>query len=148
MVGGLGPCGRSLCCATFLGDFAPVSIKMAKEQNLSLNPTKISGVCGRLMCCLNYEQKTYEEIRKKTPTVGSVVKTVDGKGEVVENSIILETVKVKMNIDDEFEVRPYSIYDIELISGDYEHTEISEDELKKEIIKVDAEEDIKNLLKE
>ena len=75
MIGGLGPCGRPMCCSTFLGDFASVSIKMAKEQNLSLNPTKISGICGRLMCCLNYEQSTYEDIRKRLPKVGSIVKT-------------------------------------------------------------------------
>ena len=79
MIGGLGPCGRSMCCSTFLGDFASVSIKMAKEQNLSLNPTKISGICGRLMCCLNYEQTTYEDIRKRLPKVGSIVKTEDRK---------------------------------------------------------------------
>ena len=85
MLGGLGPCGRPMCCSTFLGDFASVSIKMAKEQNLSLNPTKISGICGRLMCCLNYEQSTYEDIRKRIPKVGSIVKTEGGTGVVVSN---------------------------------------------------------------
>ena len=88
MVGGLGPCGRPMCCSTFLGDFASVSIKMAKEQNLSLNPTKISGICGRLMCCLNYEQSTYEEIRKRLPKVGAIVKTEYGNGFVIGNSIV------------------------------------------------------------
>ena len=88
MIGGLGPCGRPLCCSTFLGDFASVSIKMAKEQNLSLNPTKISGICGRLMCCLNYEQETYEDIRKKLPKTGSIVDTDMGKGEVVSNNVV------------------------------------------------------------
>lgn len=142
MVGGLGPCGRTMCCSVFIGDFEPVSIKMAKEQNLSLNPTKISGVCGRLMCCLNYEQKTYEEIRKKTPMIGSVVKTEDGEGEVVENSIIKETVKVKMKMpdSDEFEAKPYSIYDVQLVSGNYEDANISDDDIKKEIKQV-AEDD-------
>ena len=82
MLGGLGPCGRPMCCSSFLGDFASVSIKMAKEQNLSLNPTKISGICGRLMCCLNYEQSTYEDIRKRMTKVGSIVKTSEGTGEV------------------------------------------------------------------
>ena len=96
MIGGLGPCGRPMCCSTFLGDFASVSIKMAKEQNLSLNPTKISGICGRLMCCLNYEQSTYEDIRKRLPKVGSIVKTEDGNGEVIGNSIVKEIVKVKL----------------------------------------------------
>lgn len=142
MIGGLGPCGRQMCCSSFIGDFEPVSIKMAKEQNLSLNPTKISGVCGRLMCCLNYEQKTYEEIRKKTPMIGSIVKTEDGEGEVAENSIIKEAVKVKMKAPDseEIELKPYSIYDVELVSGNYEDANISEDDIKQEINKA-AEDD-------
>ena len=93
MLGGLGPCGRSMCCSTFLGDFTSVSIKMAKEQNLSLNPTKISGICGRLMCCLNYEQSTYEEIRKRLPKVGSKVKTQSGVGEVISNNTVKESIK-------------------------------------------------------
>lgn len=150
MIGGLGPCGRTMCCASFLGDFEPVSIKMAKEQNLSLNPTKISGVCGRLMCCLNYEQNTYEEIRRKTPVVGSTVKTEDGIGEIVENNILRETVKVKLNIDDEVQIMSYSVYDIEMISGAYEHIEeISEEEIKKEIVQIDEDiTEIDSLLKE
>lgn len=148
MIGGLGPCGRSLCCSSFLGDFEPVSIKMAKEQNLSLNPTKISGVCGRLMCCLNYEQATYEDIRKRTPRIGSIVKTPDGDGEVVENNILLEKVKVRIKINqDEFDIISYGITEIELISGDFEHTEISEEEIKKEIIKeIENPAEIKNLI--
>ncbi|KRQ86767.1 hypothetical protein ABG79_01519 [Caloramator mitchellensis] len=146
MVGGLGPCGRPMCCSHFLGEFEPVSIKMAKEQNLSLNPTKISGVCGRLMCCLNYEQQTYEDIRRKTPTVGSIVKTPEGEGEVIENSLIHENVKVKIVKDAEVELKVFSIHDVELIKGDYEHIEISEDELKQEIEKID--EDIETLLEE
>src|SRR3712207_6339637 len=81
MVGGLGPCGRPLCCSTFLGEFAPVSIKMAKEQNLSLNPSKISVICGRLMCCLTYEEEAYRKIREKMPNVGSIVETDSGKGD-------------------------------------------------------------------
>src|SRR5665647_340016 len=99
MIGGLGPCGRPMCCSTFLGEFAPVSIKMAKEQNLSLNPTKISGICGRLMCCLNYEQETYEKIRKTLPIVGSVVDTPYGRAEVIGNSVVKEAVKIKMKIN-------------------------------------------------
>lgn len=153
MIGGLGPCGRSLCCSTFLGDFEPVSIKMAKEQNLSLNPTKISGVCGRLMCCLNYEQKTYEEIRKKTPAIGSIVKTEDGEGEVVQNNILLESVKVKFTgQSNDAEPTPYSIYDIELISGEYEYRELTEDEikreLKRELKKSDEVAEVESLLEE
>ena len=98
MIGGMGPCGKSLCCATHLGDFAPVSIKMAKEQNLSLNPTKISGICGRLMCCLKYEQDAYESARKYMPKVGALVDTPDGKGEVVESNILREIVKVRLEL--------------------------------------------------
>lgn len=149
MVGGLGPCGRSLCCSTFLGDFEPVSIKMAKEQNLSLNPTKISGVCGRLMCCLNYEQSTYEQIRKQMPTVGSVVKTQDGIGEVVENSILLESVKVKITgQSDDVELKTYSIYDIELVSGEYEYRELTDEEIKRELKKSQDALEVENLLEE
>ena len=88
MVGGLGPCGRPACCSVFLGDFQPVSIKMAKEQGLSLSPTKISGLCGRLMCCLNYEHEYYEEVTSIMPKVGSEVKTPDGKGTVLSNNAL------------------------------------------------------------
>ena len=147
MVGGLGPCGRSLCCSTFLGDFASVSIKMAKEQNLSLNPTKISGICGRLMCCLNYEQSTYEEIRKRLPKAGSIVKTHYGNGVVTSNSIVKEIVKVKLKKGDEEVVEEFKITDIELISGEYEDT-IDENNIK---LIVESEEDkklIKNLINE
>ena len=147
MVGGLGPCGRSMCCSTFLGDFASVSIKMAKEQNLSLNPTKISGICGRLMCCLNYEQTTYEDIRKRLPKVGSIVKTEEGNGEVIGNSIVKEIVKVRVKRGDEEVVEQFKITDIELISGKYEDT-IDENNIK---IVAESEEDkklIKNLIKE
>ncbi len=85
-IGGIGTCGRTLCCSTFLGDFTSVSIKMAKEQNLSLNPSKISGMCGRLMCCLKYEQDTYEDIRKRTPSIGSIIECDFGEGEVISFS--------------------------------------------------------------
>jgi len=95
MIGGLGLCGRHLCCSSFLGDFDPVSIKMAKEQCLSLNPTKISGVCGRLMCCLKYEQSSYEEIRRRMPKLNKEVTTPKGKGIVSEINILGEKVKVK-----------------------------------------------------
>ncbi|MCX7695720.1 MAG: stage 0 sporulation family protein [Caloramator sp.] len=149
MVGGLGPCGRPMCCSTFLGEFEPVSIKMAKEQNLSLNPSKISGVCGRLMCCLNYEQQTYEEIRKITPVVGSIVRTPDGEGEVMENSIIRESVKVKLKTPDDIEIKTYSVHNIELIEGQYEHREISDDEIKSEIEELEESDvDINSLLEE
>jgi hypothetical protein len=95
MIGGLGPCGRTLCCSTFLGDFAPVSIKMAKEQNLSLNPTKISGICSRLMCCLNYEKDLYEENLDRLPKVGDRVETPNGVGDVIRINPLLSKVKVR-----------------------------------------------------
>lgn len=97
MLGGLGVCGRPLCCCTFLGDFQPVSIKMAKEQSLSLNPTKISGTCGRLMCCLKYEQEAYEDLMRITPKVGAIVKTEEGKGVVTEVNLIKGDLKVRLD---------------------------------------------------
>src|SRR5690606_25342434 len=100
MIGGIGPCGKQVCCAQFLGEFDPVSIKMAKEQSLSLNPTKISGLCGRLMCCLKYEQETYEELLAKIPQIGAIVETEMGRGTVVDSYTLLERVKVKVKLDD------------------------------------------------
>lgn len=98
MIGGIGSCGRCLCCSTHLGEFEPVSIKMAKEQSLSLNPTKISGICGRLMCCLKYEQDAYESILKKMPRLGAIVETPEGKGEVYSTNVLRETVRVRMEL--------------------------------------------------
>ena len=95
ILGGIGPCGRPLCCSTFLGDFMPVSIKMAKDQGLSLNPTKISGLCGRLMCCLKYENDEYELAKKEMPDFGAQVKTPEGIGKVVELNLLSRIVKVK-----------------------------------------------------
>ncbi len=97
MIGGLGLCGRPFCCSTFLGDFQPVSIKMAKEQGLSLNPVKISGTCGRLMCCLKYEQNAYEHLLKITPKQGAIVETSEGKGVVVENNLLTGRLKVRLH---------------------------------------------------
>ena len=147
MLGGLGPCGRPMCCSSFLGDFASVSIKMAKEQNLSLNPTKISGICGRLMCCLNYEQSTYEDIRKRMPKVGSIVKTSEGTGEVFSNNIVKESIKVKLKKGEEEVLEEFKIDNIELIKGHYEDS-IDDDDIK---LEVESEEDrklIKDLIKE
>lgn len=96
-IGGLGPCGRRLCCSSWLGDFQPVSIKMAKDQSLSLNPTKISGICGRLFCCLKYEHDVYSEALEKMPNVGSIVQSPDGKGKVIEINPLLEQAKVELN---------------------------------------------------
>lgn len=133
MIGGLGPCGRPMCCSVHLGDFAPVSIKMAKEQNLSLNPTKISGICGRLMCCLNYEQNTYEDIRKRLPKVASIVQTEYGKGEVVSNSVVNESVKIKVKIEDgEDTIKEVSINELTLVSGSFEGA-VDEADIKLEI---------------
>lgn len=108
MLGGLGSCGRPVCCKAFLSDFTPVSIKMAKEQNLSLSPTKISGICGRLMCCLKYEQDAYESMRKQMPRTGREVLTPDGSGTVLENNVITERTRVKVALNDgTFDVREY-----------------------------------------
>ena len=108
LIGGIGICGRPLCCNTFLFDFAPVSIKMAKEQNLSLNPTKISGTCGRLMCCLKNEQDAYEELNSHLPSIGDRVTTRDGfTGEVYDVSVLKQIVKVTVDVGDEKEVREY-----------------------------------------
>lgn len=120
MLGGLGSCGRPICCGTFLGDFQPVSIKMAKEQNLSLNPSKISGQCGRLMCCLKYEQDTYEQTLKRVPRVGKDIVTPDGVGVITEINAIREKVKVRIRVgeDDSFEVREYSMDDVRKLGPD------------------------------
>ncbi len=113
MLGGLGACGRQICCGAFLGDFQPVSIKMAKEQNLSLNPTKISGQCGRLMCCLKYEQDYYEETLKKLPRVGKDIMTPEGVGVVTEINVLRERVKVRVKTgDDTFEVKEYELPEV------------------------------------
>ena len=117
MMGGLGLCGRPVCCAQFMGDFQPVSIKMAKEQNLSLNPTKISGVCGRLMCCLKYEQDHYEATRKRMPRPGREVGTPDGVGTVQEINVLRETVRVRITNGDSSELKDYPLKDITRILG-------------------------------
>ena len=111
MLGGIGPCGRPICCRTFLGDFTPVSIKMAKEQSLSLNPTKISGLCDRLMCCLKYEQDQYEATRKRMPRVGREIITPDGVGTINAINVLEETVRVRIAVGDAFELREYPIDD-------------------------------------
>jgi len=111
IVGGIGVCGRALCCHSYLSEFIPVSIKMAKEQNLSLNPTKISGVCGRLMCCLKYEEETYEYLNSKLPGIGDYVTTDDGfRGEVISISVLRQQVKIIVTVDkDEKEIREYHV---------------------------------------
>lgn len=110
ILGGIGICGRPLCCHTHLSEFVPVSIKMAKEQNLSLNPTKISGVCGRLMCCLKHEEETYEELNRKLPDVGDFVTADDGlKGEVQSVNVLRQLVKVIVEVNDEKEIHEYKV---------------------------------------
>ncbi|MHB1419975.1 MAG: PSP1 domain-containing protein [Bacillota bacterium] len=110
MIGGIGSCGRVLCCASFLGDFDPVSIRMAKEQNLSLNPSKISGICGRLMCCLKYENETYEGAKGCYPHPGAIVSTPMGKGRVVDYNIFKETVSVELP---DKQVLPFPLVEIQ-----------------------------------
>ena len=132
IVGGIGICGRSLCCHTFLPEFNPVSIKMAKEQNLSLNPTKISGVCGRLMCCLKNEEETYEELNSKLPNIGDYVTTDDGlKGEVQSVSVLRQLVKVLVTVGDEKELREYKVGQLRFKpKRKREKINISDEELK------------------
>ena len=114
-LGGLGICGRGFCCKEFLHDFQPVSIKMAKEQGLSLNPVKISGTCGRLMCCLKYEQSSYEYLLKITPKVGAIVETADGRGEVVDNNLLTGMLKVRLDRNPDAAPGKYNRRDIKLI---------------------------------
>ena len=113
ILGGIGICGRGLCCKSYLSEFAPVSIKMAKEQNLSLNPTKISGVCGRLMCCLKNEEETYEYLNSRLPNIGDTVTTIDGvRGEVQSVNVLRQLVKVIVEVNDEKELREYKVKEL------------------------------------
>jgi len=132
VVGGIGICGRALCCHTHLSEFAPVSIKMAKEQNLSLNPTKISGVCGRLMCCLKNEEEAYEELNSKLPNVGDYVTTNDSlKGEVLSVSVLKQVVKVIVTLEkDEKEVREYKVEDLKFKPKKRKEKIMIDDELR------------------
>ncbi len=117
IIGGLGICGRKLCCASHLGGFEPVSIKMAKEQNLSLNPTKISGTCSRLMCCLKYEQEAYEDLLKNTPSVGSLVETPDGKGNVSEVNLLKGLLKVAFKNGEDVTYKQYEAKDVKTLKS-------------------------------
>ena len=131
ILGGIGICGRPLCCKTYLSDFVPVSIKMAKEQNLSLNPTKISGVCGRLMCCLKNEQDTYEYLNSRLPNVGDTVFAKDGnKGEVQSVSVLRQLVKVIIDNGDEKELREYKVDELNFRAKKRKDVKITEEELK------------------
>lgn len=133
IVGGIGICGRPLCCHSYLSDFIPVSIKMAKEQNLSLNPTKISGVCGRLMCCLKNEEETYEELNRRLPSIGDYVTTDDGlRGEVQSVNVLRQLVKVIVEVEDEKEIREYEVDRLRFKKkhGRREKVELSREEMK------------------
>ena len=133
-IGGNGVCGRELCCCTFLRDFEAVSIKMAKEQNISLNPSKISGNCGRLMCCLKYESNVYEDKLKRLPNIGAIVKTQDGEGEVDNIETLKETVRVKIKDGDSYIYKKYPVSEIKVIK-DIAKVKMDEEELqhKKEL---------------
>ena len=132
ILGGIGICGRPLCCHTYLSEFVPVSIKMAKEQNLSLNPTKISGVCGRLMCCLKNEEETYEELNRKLPNTGDRVTTPEGlKGEVQSVNVLHQLVKVIVDVEDEKEIREYQASELKFKSRQKkEKLKLTEEEMK------------------
>lgn len=131
IVGGIGICGRALCCHTHLSEFVPVSIKMAKEQNLSLNPTKISGVCGRLMCCLKNEQETYEYLNSRLPVIGDHVTTPEGlKGVVQSVNVLRQLVKVVVELEDEKEAREYKVKELKFRSRRRKDVKISAAELK------------------
>jgi cell fate regulator YaaT (PSP1 superfamily) len=145
IMGGIGICGRPLCCHTHLSEFVPVSIKMAKEQNLSLNPTKISGVCGRLMCCLKHEEETYEYLNKKLPNVGDTVTTDDGlKGEVQSVNVLRQLVKVIVEVDDEKEIHEYKVDQLKFKKRHKrdKNEEMTDEELKelKELEKLEKQE--------
>ena len=140
-IGGNGMCGRELCCCTFLGNFETVSIKMAKEQNISLNPSKISGNCGRLMCCLKYEQDVYEEKLKKLPKIGAIVKCEEGTGEVCGIETLKEIVKVKLNDGEDIYFRKYKLEDIQIIK------DAETDENDNENLDVESQEDLEELEK-
>ena len=129
MLGGLGICGRPFCCSQFLSDFQPVSIKMAKEQGLSLNPTKISGTCGRLMCCLKYEQDAYESLIKITPKVGAIVNTKEGRGVVTDVSLLTGNLKVRLDKSPDSPPVAVNVRDIKVIRDNHAHNEPKDAEL-------------------
>ena len=131
MMGGIGACGRSLCCNSWLSGFEPVSIKMAKVQNLSLNPSKISGICGRLMCCLKYEQEAYSDLLKKTPKIGAYVSTPDGKGTVVDQNLIKGILNIQLQKNPDSPPKSYKVNEVKLIKdGQIKINKNEQEELK------------------
>ena len=150
-IGGNGICGRELCCCSFLGNFDTVSIKMAKEQNIALNPSKISGSCGRLMCCLKYEQEVYEEKLKRLPKIGSIVKVPEGKGTVENVETLKEVVKVKLQDAEDIYYKKYNIKDVKIIKNvenekidEVEENNIKELEELEKLDKLEQEENLNN----
>lgn len=135
MLGGLGVCGRPLCCSTFLGGFQPVSIKMAKEQGLSLNPVKISGTCGRLMCCLKYEQEAYQDLLRSTPTVNSLVMTPEGRGVVTDVNLLTGILHIKLENEQDAVVRTYPVKQVKVLRSGKVHVNRDEMEKLKELEK-------------
>ena len=129
MLGGLGICGNPFCCSTFLGEFQPVSIRMAKEQGLSLNTTKISGPCGRLMCCLKYEQEAYEDLIRTTPKVGALVSTPDGKGVITEVSLLTGMLKVRLEKNDDNSINVYHKDDLRVLRDGGRKRPVQEEEI-------------------
>lgn len=147
-MGGNGVCGRELCCCSFLGNFEAVSIKMAKEQNISLNPSKISGNCGRLMCCLKYEQNVYEEKLERLPKIGAIVETDDGVGEVVGIEILKEIIKVRFKEEDETFFKKYNMKDVKIIKNvekEIEENEETSEEDLNELKKLEELDKIENV---
>jgi cell fate regulator YaaT (PSP1 superfamily) len=132
-LGSIGMCGRGLCCSQFLGEFEPVSIKMAKEQGLSLNPTKISGSCGRLMCCLKYEQDVYDELLKITPRVGAIVDTPEGRGSVEYVNILKGEIKVKIETERDKVYKEFNVKDVKLVRKPRRDSEKNDEELLKKL---------------
>ena len=143
--GGIGVCGRPVCCNTYLSDFIPVSIKMAKEQNLSLNPTKISGVCGRLMCCLKHEEETYEDLNRRLPGVGDYLTTPDGlKGEVQSVNVLRQLVKVIVDVNGDKEIQEYKAEDIKFKRRHRKEKQLTKEEMK-ELAKLEKQDKTKGL---
>lgn len=137
-LGGIGVCGRANCCSTFLGDFAQVSIKMAKDQNLSLNAAKISGACGKLMCCLRYENKVYEEENLRTPKVGSIVETSEGRGHIVERDVLKGTVKVELDASPDAAAQQFNRDDVKVVGFDKQKFGDGDDNISEELKDVEG----------
>lgn len=133
MLGGLGICGRPFCCNSFLGEFQPVSIKMAKEQGMSLNPVKISGTCGRLMCCLKYEQAAYTDLLKNTPKIGAIVNTPDGKGTVIDQNLLTGNLRVSLNKSPDAAPKNYNVSEVKVIKDAQIHLDRKEIEALREL---------------